>query len=156
MPLADYLAQNYLSADSKPSKKRKRKEAKAEGISIADDGANDWTNGADKNSDDEDAPTISGGTTLAGGLNKPAKKWVTIGSAAPKDSDQAAADAILADAQAESNARDQEDDEEWCHGWVAERGSSDGGAEEKGEGGAQNNARRRTGSYRKSARNYLP
>jgi pre-mRNA-splicing factor CWC26 len=111
MPLADYLAQNYLSADSKPSKKRKRKEAKAEGISIADDGANDWTNGADKNSDDEDAPTISGGTPLSGGLNKPAKKWVTIGSAAPKDSDQAAADAILADAQAESNARDQEDDE---------------------------------------------
>jgi hypothetical protein len=49
MPLADYLAQNYLSADTKPSKKRKRKEAKAEGISIADDGANDWTNGADKN-----------------------------------------------------------------------------------------------------------
>jgi pre-mRNA-splicing factor CWC26 len=111
MPLADYLAQNYLSADTKPSKKRKRKEAKAEGISIADDGANDWTNGADKNSDDEDGPTISGGASLAVGLNKPAKKWVTIGSAAPKDSDQAAADAILADAQAESNARDQEDDE---------------------------------------------
>lgn len=111
MPLADYLAQNYLSADTKPSKKRKRKEAKGEDISIADDGANDWTNGADKNSDDEDGPTISGGASLAGGLNKPAKKWVTVGSSAPKDSDQAAADAILADAQAESKARQDDDDD---------------------------------------------
>jgi pre-mRNA-splicing factor CWC26 len=111
MPLADYLAQNYLSADTKPSKKRKRKETKAEGLVIADDGANDWTNVADKNSDDEDAPTISGGTSLISGLNKPAKKWVTIGSSAPKDSEQAAADAILADAQAESKARDEQDDD---------------------------------------------
>lgn len=111
MPLADYLAQNYLSADTKASKKRKRKEAKNDGIAIADDGANDWTNGAEKNSDDEDAPTISGGASLVGGLNKPAKKWVTIGSTAPKDSDQAAADAILADAQAESKAREDEDED---------------------------------------------
>ena len=38
MPLADYLAQNYLSADTKPAKKRKRKEAKSDGLVIADDG----------------------------------------------------------------------------------------------------------------------
>jgi pre-mRNA-splicing factor CWC26 len=111
MPLADYLAQNYLSADSKPTKKRKRKEAQSAGLIIADDNANDWTNAADKNSDDEDGPTISGGASLVSGLNKPAKKWVTIGSSAPKDSEQAAADAILADAQAESKARDEHDDD---------------------------------------------
>lgn len=113
MPLADYLAKNYLSADAKPSKKRKRKEAKAEGISIADDGADDWTNGANNNSDDDDAPTISGGMPLAGGLSKPTKKskWVTVGGPAPKDSDQAAADAILADAQAENKAREDADED---------------------------------------------
>lgn len=112
MPLADYLAKNYLSADTKPTKKRKRKEAKAaEGISIADDGAEDWTNGANNNSDDDDGPTISSGAALAGGLNKAKKKWITVGSNAPKDSDQAAADAILADAQAESKAREDADED---------------------------------------------
>ncbi|KAF2167114.1 hypothetical protein M409DRAFT_66178 [Zasmidium cellare ATCC 36951] len=115
MSLADYLAKNYLSADSKPSKKRKRKDAaKAEGLVIADDDVNSWTNQPAKNGDeDEDAPTIVGGA-LAAGLNKPTKKskWVRIGAEAPKDADQAAADAILADAQAESNARAQDDDED--------------------------------------------
>lgn len=115
MSLADYLAKNYLSADSKPSKKRKRKDAaRAEGLVIADDDVNSWTNQPAKNGDeDEDAPTIVGGA-LAAGLNKPTKKskWVRIGAEAPKDADQAAADAILADAQAESNARAQNDDED--------------------------------------------
>lgn len=111
MPLSDYLAKNYLSAESKPSKKRKRKEAKNDGLSIAEDGENDWTKAAGNSEDDDDGPTIAGG--LSGGLNKPASKgkWVTVGSAAPKDSDQAAADAILADAQAESNARAAEDED---------------------------------------------
>lgn len=113
MPLADYLAKNYLSADSKPTKKRKRKEAQTEALTIADDGADDWTNGANPNSSDDEGPTISGGAALAGGLNKPTKKskWITVGSNAPKDSDQAAADAILADAQAESKAREDADDD---------------------------------------------
>jgi len=113
MPLSDYLAKNYLSADTKLSKKRKRKDAaKDEGLTVADDGENDWTrsteNGGD---DDDDVPTIAGG--LTGGLNKPTKKtkWIKIGGDAPKDSDQAAADAILADAQAESNARAAEDED---------------------------------------------
>src|ERR1700761_4718891 len=113
MALADYLAKNYLSADSKPSKKRKRKDgAKADGITIADDDVNDWTKPTQNGDDDEDAPTMVAGS-LSGGLNKPAKKskWIKIGAEAPKDSDQAAADAILADAQAESNARAQQDDD---------------------------------------------
>lgn len=116
MPLADYLAKNYLSADTKPTKKRKRKDAaKSDGLVIADDDADSWKrpvrNG--NGSDDEDSPVIVGGA-LAGGLNKPTKKtkWITVGANAPKDADQAAADAILADAQAESTARAQQDDDD--------------------------------------------
>ena len=113
MALADYLAKNYLSADSKPSKKRKRKDASnSEGITIAEDDVNDWTNPAQQREDEDTAPVVVGGG-LAGGLSKPAKKanWIKIGATAPKDSDQAAADAILADAQAESNARALQDDD---------------------------------------------
>lgn len=45
MSLADYLAKNYLTADSKPekkSKKRKRKDAVQAGLVIADDDALGW------------------------------------------------------------------------------------------------------------------
>ncbi|WPH02903.1 Hypothetical protein R9X50_00577100 [Acrodontium crateriforme] len=114
MPLADYLASKYLSADPKPTKKRKRKDAtKLEGLTIADDDTNDWTNPNTNADDDEDGPMIMGGGSLSGGLNKPAKKskWIKIGSAAPTDSEQAAADAILADAQAESAKRALQDDD---------------------------------------------
>lgn len=115
MTLADYLAKNYLSADSKPTKKRKRKNAaKEEGLIIDDEDVNAWTSKAAENGDeDEDAPTVVGGA-LAGGLNKPTKKskWMRVGAEAPKDSEQAAADAILANAAAESNARAQQDEED--------------------------------------------
>ena len=61
MALADYLAKNYLSADAKPSKKRKRKDvAKAEGVTIADDDVDDWTNPAQHGEDEDDAPTVLG------------------------------------------------------------------------------------------------
>ena len=63
MSLADYLAKNYLHADSKPekkSKKRKRKDAE-QGLVIADDDAMDWkTSAAGK--EDEDGPVT--GRTL--------------------------------------------------------------------------------------------
>ena len=58
MSLADYLAKNYLTADSKPdkkSKKRKRKDGLSEpsGLIIADDDALGWTaNGAARDEDD--------------------------------------------------------------------------------------------------------
>lgn len=56
MSLADYLAKNYLTADSdKKSKKRKRK-TKDGGLTIADDDITGWKKGAE--SDDEDAPII--------------------------------------------------------------------------------------------------
>ena len=113
MPLADYLAKNYLSADSKPSKKRKRKDAaKAEGLTIAEDDVNDWTKATQNEDDDDNAPTIVGGT-LAGGLNKSSKKskWIKVGASAPTDAEQAAADAILADARAESGAQAYQDED---------------------------------------------
>jgi len=113
MPLADYLASKYLSADAKPAKKRKRKAAtQAEGLTIADDGVDDWTRPKEAGDDDDDAPTMVGGG-LSGGLNKPTKKskWIKIGASAPTDSEQAAADAILADAQAESAKRAEQDED---------------------------------------------
>ena len=56
MSLADYLAKNYLTADSKPdkkSKKRKRKEASS-GLIIADDDSLGWEHQSKK--DDDDSP----------------------------------------------------------------------------------------------------
>lgn len=57
MSLADYLAKNYLTADSdKKSKKRKRKH-KDGGLKIDDDDdISGWNKGRDD--DDDDAPTI--------------------------------------------------------------------------------------------------
>jgi pre-mRNA-splicing factor CWC26 len=56
MSLADYLAKNYLTADSeKKSKKRKRKE-KNGGLVIDDDDSLGWKEKADD--DDGDAPMI--------------------------------------------------------------------------------------------------
>jgi pre-mRNA-splicing factor CWC26 len=56
MSLADYLAKNYLTADSeKKSKKRKRKN-KEGGLTIDDDDSLGWKKNADEH--DEDAPMI--------------------------------------------------------------------------------------------------
>lgn len=108
MGLADYLAKNYLSAD-KPSKKRKRKQAES-GFIIADedDSINTWKKSHTGDDDDEDGPMI-----MNPGAKASTRKttWKTIGSVAPSHSEQAAADAILADAAAETRARDADDDE---------------------------------------------
>jgi len=57
--LADYLAKNYLTADSeKKSKKRKRKNKDA-GLIIEDDDNLGWKDKADD--DDDDAPMIGKG-----------------------------------------------------------------------------------------------
>lgn len=56
MSLADYLAKNYLTADSeKKSKKRKRRH-KDGGLTIDDDDNLGWKEKAEE--DDEDAPMI--------------------------------------------------------------------------------------------------
>ncbi|EMC92605.1 hypothetical protein BAUCODRAFT_255016 [Baudoinia panamericana UAMH 10762] len=111
MPLADYLASRYLSTDQKSSKKRKRKDV-SNGLTIAEDDPNDWTKPKGENDEDDDAPILINGT-LASGLNKPTKKskWLKVGTAAPTNAEQAAADAILADARADSAKRAAQDED---------------------------------------------
>jgi pre-mRNA-splicing factor CWC26 len=63
MSLADYLAKNYLNADSGPKtkrtagKKRKRKEA-SDGLIIADDDVLGWNN--DKSAKEDDDGPLTG------------------------------------------------------------------------------------------------
>ena len=67
MSLADYLAKNYLSADSKPersSKKRKRKDGTISGLTIADDDALGWDRDGIGSRIDDDAP-LEGVKSLA-------------------------------------------------------------------------------------------
>lgn len=63
MSLADYLAKNYLNADSSTEKKTKKRKRKgttepSAGLTIADDDALGWNNAA-ATRDDEDAPITS-------------------------------------------------------------------------------------------------
>ncbi|KAI1267037.1 Pre-mRNA-splicing factor of RES complex-domain-containing protein [Xylariaceae sp. FL1019] len=109
--LSKYLAENYLVADTKPSKKRKRKQATS-GLIIADDDETGWR-AQHQNSDDEDMPMTSvagtsaefrkakksGWKTLSGGLNTSTPQTQT-----QPDESSAAADLILASAAAESAA----------------------------------------------------
>lgn len=127
MSLADYLAKNYLTADSKPdkkSKKRKRKDG-ASGLIIADDDALGWNTHGTVNAD-EDGP-VTGTMTISpqhqcstdsivGGSSAEFRKakssnWQTVGAPAPSSSEQAAADAIIASAAAEAAARTQADED---------------------------------------------
>jgi pre-mRNA-splicing factor CWC26 len=128
MSLADYLAKNYLTADSeKKSKKRKRKN-KDGGLVIDDDDALGWKNAADD--DDEDAPMVGKiavpsayhkellrHATVGGGTLKKSKKksnsngaamWTAVGVAAPSHAQQIAADAAAADAIIASTVADRE------------------------------------------------
>jgi pre-mRNA-splicing factor CWC26 len=128
MSLADYLAKNYLTADSeKKSKKRKRKN-KDGGLVIDDDDALGWKNAADD--DDEDAPMVGETAvpfayhnkllihaTVGGGTLRKSKKksksngaamWTAVGVAAPSHAQQVAADAAAADAIIASTVADRE------------------------------------------------
>lgn len=132
MSLADYLAKNYLTADSKrekKSKKRKRKDDATSGLIIADDDASGWDRDGAGHADD-DAP-LEGEKCMSFclqpnvSLNGPelpvnasstefrkAKEstWQTIGAPTPSSNEQAAADAIITSAAAESKARALADD----------------------------------------------
>ena len=105
MSLADYLAKNYLTADSKAekkSKKRKRKNGES-GLIIADDDALGW-NSNNTTGDNEDGPLEVNGNSAE--FRKARRNnWQTIGIPALSSTDQAAADAIIASAAAESQAR---------------------------------------------------
>lgn len=103
MSLADYLAKNYLTADSRTEKrprKRKRKDTTENGLVIAEDDALGWDHSGPINAED-DGPLI---TNAKSAEFRKAKKssWQTVGAPTPSSTDQAAADAILASAAAES------------------------------------------------------
>ncbi|KAF2865975.1 Pre-mRNA-splicing factor of RES complex-domain-containing protein [Massariosphaeria phaeospora] len=112
MSLADYLAKNYLTADSdKKTKKRKRKN-KEGGLKIDDDDISGWNRDGDD--DEDDGPTIAGMTTGVKKLKKKSRavdtiSWTTVGVAAPTHAQQLAADsAATADAIISSAAADRQ------------------------------------------------
>ena len=112
MSLADYLAKNYLTADSKPekkSKKRKRKEGAASGLVIADDDALGWERIKSANVDDEGPLTVNANSAEFRRAKK--NMWQTVGAPAPSSSEQAAADAILTSAAVESLAHANADED---------------------------------------------
>ncbi|KAI0546575.1 Pre-mRNA-splicing factor of RES complex-domain-containing protein [Xylaria curta] len=110
--LSSYLATHYLTADPKPSKKRKRKQA-TEGLIIADDDETGWSRPQGRGNGDDDDEEMT--TTVAGTSAefRKAKKsgWKVLGGGAssslkttPTDDTAREADAILASAAAESAA----------------------------------------------------
>ncbi|KAF1953545.1 hypothetical protein CC80DRAFT_419549 [Byssothecium circinans] len=120
MSLADYLAKNYLTADSdKKSKKRKRKN-KDSGLKIADDDISGWNKGG--SDDDDDAGMTLSTTKTKKKKPKPTSdgvpSWTTVGVTAPSHAQQLAADEAAADADAiiattaadRQNAADAEDE----------------------------------------------
>ncbi|KAJ5119370.1 hypothetical protein N7448_010039 [Penicillium atrosanguineum] len=108
--LADYLAKNYLNADpatERPKKKRKKTKAvdtASSGLIITDDDPSDLL--TKDQQDDEDSPFLD--TSFKSAEFRRTKKsgWKTLGG---DNSDQAAADAILASAAAERDAARAED-----------------------------------------------
>ncbi|KAI3330833.1 Pre-mRNA-splicing factor of RES complex-domain-containing protein [Ustulina deusta] len=127
--LSSYLATHYLTADPKPSKKRKRKQA-AEGLIIADDDETGWSRGRTRgDADDDEESAMNAAVVGTSAEFRKAKKsgWKVLGggSSAPRhhdhhhqgpalDDDDAAttrqADAILASAAAESSAAADDND----------------------------------------------
>ncbi|KAI1414788.1 Pre-mRNA-splicing factor of RES complex-domain-containing protein [Hypoxylon sp. FL1857] len=119
--LSNYLAQHYLVADPKPSKKRKRKQKDDTGLIIADDNESGWarTNRGDEDNDDDASAVVAGTSAEFRKAKKSA--WKVVGgsssstaigtptnantaTAQPQDDAAKAADAILASAAAESAA----------------------------------------------------
>lgn len=106
MSLADYLAKNYLTADSRTerkSKKRKRKDGTENGLVIAEDDALGWDPHGPTNAEDEGLLIMNAKSAEFRKAKKSA--WQTVGTPAPSSTDQAAADAILASAATEFQAR---------------------------------------------------
>ncbi|KAI1426624.1 Pre-mRNA-splicing factor of RES complex-domain-containing protein [Xylaria sp. FL1777] len=122
--LSSYLATHYLTADPKPSKKRKRKQAN-EGLIIADDDETGWsrTRGrGDADADDDEEMAMNATVAGTSAEFRKAKKsgWKVLGgggsaAAAPKqpaaqDDATRQADAIVASAAAESAVAADADD----------------------------------------------
>lgn len=121
MALSDYIASRYLNADrssSETSKKSKRRKIKhtpgpTSSIVIADDD-NATIPAAFTKSDDEDAPTIVNGAAsgvIAKSQKKKAAKWKRIGGPTPSFKNQAVADAVIAEVEAERRQQEADEDE---------------------------------------------
>ncbi|KAI0875962.1 Pre-mRNA-splicing factor of RES complex-domain-containing protein [Hypoxylon argillaceum] len=122
--LSSYLATHYLTADPKPSKKRKRKQAPGTGgLIIADDDETGWSRSRGDDDDDETAPNATVAGTSAEFRKAKKSGWKALGGASsssttttpptqPPAQDEATrqADAILASAAAESAAAAADDD----------------------------------------------
>ncbi|KAL1999673.1 hypothetical protein VTN02DRAFT_4186 [Thermoascus thermophilus] len=112
--LADYLAKNYLTADppaERPKKKRKKTKnaADAGGLIIADDDPPDLRAAAARNGgndDDEYGPIVASSNPTAEFRRVKKSNWKVVGGPTTQTaSEQAEADAILASAAAEKEAR---------------------------------------------------
>ncbi|KAF2403174.1 hypothetical protein EJ06DRAFT_528126 [Trichodelitschia bisporula] len=115
MSLADYLAKKYLTADPQPEKKPKKRKRKGgtatdAGLIIADDDATGWEPKPGDNEEDDDSPYMVAGSSAEFRKSKKSG-WVQVGAPAPSNSDQAAADAIIASATAENEQRLREADD---------------------------------------------
>ncbi|KAJ5667764.1 Bud13 [Penicillium maclennaniae] len=111
--LADYLAKNYLNADpatERPKKKRKKTKAvdtASSGLIITDDDPSDILPKTQQ--DDEDSPFLDTSYKSAEFRRTKKSGWKILGG---DNSDQAAADAIIASAAAERDAARAEDAED--------------------------------------------
>ncbi|KAI3316793.1 hypothetical protein HD806DRAFT_541868 [Xylariaceae sp. AK1471] len=112
--LSSYLATHYLTADPKPSKKRKRKQAN-EGLTIADDDETGWSRAQGRDGDDDDGDVTMNVAGTSSEFRKAKKSgWKVLGGssttttntsqATTQDDSARQADAILASAAAESAA----------------------------------------------------
>ncbi|KAK1493707.1 hypothetical protein CCUS01_03008 [Colletotrichum cuscutae] len=120
--LSSYLAKNYLVADPKPTKKRKRKQpTETQGLIIADDDDNGWGNSTAQDDDAESGPALVSGTSAEFRKTKKSN-WKTVAASSKSqggagagnnedDGSAAAANAILASAAAENAAARNADDE---------------------------------------------
>ncbi|EFR05435.1 hypothetical protein MGYG_08447 [Nannizzia gypsea CBS 118893] len=132
MSLADYLAKNYLTADTlsseRPKKKRKKNKhaaaeaANAGGLIIADDdppllSSSTKTSRSrqpgryDSDEDDEIPYAAQGGTSSEFRKSKSSQWRSVTGPQPPTNDEQVAADAILASAAAERTAQMEDDDD---------------------------------------------
>lgn len=113
--LADYLAKNYLNADPGTERpKKKRKKVKADTASsglVIDDDPPDLRTTTTVHDDDEDSPFIDTSAKSAEFRRAKQSSWKTVGGAAA-NTDEAAANAILASAAAERAAHQANEDED--------------------------------------------
>ena len=134
--LSSYIADRYLVADAKPTKKRKRKRDAAanSGLLITDDDDSSWTQKPPGDGDDDVSSAAAVAGTSAEFRKTKTSNWKTIAgastSSAARDDDAAAADAILSAAAAETEAARAADDA----APVVEGGDGDAGVVKMADG----------------------